>query len=620
MKKLISVITLFAMLTMCVLSVAASDITVSVYYRDNLMANFTMTADGSRNVSMNNVAAVSSNDEDATISIIYNNNNVASFSVSSNEIYAEYSTEDPDVMIISGTEYDVQQGTPVTVSVFYSGKNYSNATDGQIGQLASVLIGVTDADGNWEVEFVPAESADYDVYAGASYREVLMKTVYAMADRSNVIDTIKTADKAGVAAVFNDQAKLKGIVADMSTIEAVDNTGSIGEILYGIRTELDDVDDILKYLDLACAMAVMADEKTAESMENVLTELSDIEISVENLDVYEENKTTEISNLVAKRLANSVDNGVEGLTSSFTNALILGGVEGSNVWADIAPFMELLNNSDYENNVYDVSVAVVGNNYGTVADLEEAIEAAAGSSGGSGSGSGGSSGGGSGGGGGGGSAGGSSGGSFAGNTNTDNLFGIVPEKELEETVNGNENTDGEKLLFLDVPESHWAFDSVHYLYWQDVISGDDTGNFYPDNNITRAEMIKMLCNTFGLEQANKASFEDVASTDWYYGYAGAAHSAGLLQGYDGKMNPNDLLTREDMAVLVYRFAQYAGVEFAPADAGFADAGSISSYATEAIGALNNAGYINGMGDGSFAPKGNSTRAQVAAILYRFITR
>ena len=117
-----------------------------------------------------------------------------------------------------------------------------------------------------------------------------------------------------------------------------------------------------------------------------------------------------------------------------------------------------------------------------------------------------------------------------------------------------------------------------------------------------------------------ASFSDVASTDWFYGYAGAAHKSGLLKGSDGKMNPNDLLTREDMAVLVYRFAQYAGVEFAPSDVKFADFANISSYAAEAVGALNTAGFVNGMGDGTFAPKGNSTRAQVATILYRFITR
>ena len=601
MKKLIAILTLFAML--CVVTVSASEATISVYYQNDLKVNFTMELDENSTYSLDNVSAISSSDPGTTISVVYNGENMGTFAVSAKEIYAEYSTEDPDVLIISGTEEGVQAGTDVTVSVFYSGKEYSNLVDGQIGQIASILVAETDAEGKWEVSFIPVESANYDIYAGTNQREVLVKTVYVMADRKSVINTIKTADKAGVKAVFDDNAKLKGVVADMSVIEDMEDTSSIGEILYGIREELTDVDDILKYIDLACLMAVMEDEKTSASLETVLGELDALGVTVENLSVYEENKSEAISESVAKRLAKSVNDGIEGFKDDFTDALILGGVEGSETWADIAPFMELLNNSDYEKNVYDASIAVVGNNYDTVDDLESAIKnAVKPSSGGSGGGGGG------------------GGGSFGGSSNkVDNAFGIIPETELDETVNDKaEEEQKEKLLFTDVPESHWAFDSIHYLYWQNVVSGDDSGRFNPDNNITRAEMVKMLCNSFGLEIKNKASFTDVSSKDWFYGYAGAAYSVGLLKGSDGKMNPNDLLTREDMAVLVYRFAQYAGVEFAPSDVTFADAENISTYAEEAIGALNTAGYINGMGDGRYAPKGNATRAQVAKILYRFI--
>ena len=372
MKKVISVITVIAVLFMCAVPVWASDATISVYYQNDLKVNFTMGLDENSTYDISNVTAVSSNDPGTTISIIYDGQNMGTFAVSSNEIYAEYSTEDPDVLIISGTEYGVQTGTAVTVSVFYSGKDYSNSVDGQIGQLASILVGETDAEGNWKVEFVPAESANYDIYAGASQREVLVKTVYVMADRKSVINTIKTADKAGVKAVFADNAKLKGIVADMSVIEDVEDTSSIGEILYGIREELTDVDDILKYLDLACVMAVLENEKTSASLTDVLSELSGLGVTLDNINVYNENKTEDICASMAKRLANAVNGGVEGFKSSFTDALILGGVEGSATWADIAPFMELLENSTYENNVYDVSVAVVGKDFATVADLEKA--------------------------------------------------------------------------------------------------------------------------------------------------------------------------------------------------------------------------------------------------------
>ena len=606
MKKLISLITLLAMLLVCAMPVMASDATISVYYQDDLKVNFTMALDESSTYSLDGVNAVSSNDSDTTISIVYKGNNMGTFSVSAKEIDTNYSIEDPDVLVISGYEEGTLPGTEVTVSVFYSGKDYSNAIDGQIGQLASVLVGTTDADGYWEVEFVANESAHYDIYAGASHREVLMKTVYVMEDRNSVIESIKTGDKATLKSIFSNEATLKGIIADVSVLEGVGNTGNIGEILYGIREELEDKENTLSYLNLACAMHVLKAKASASSMETVIYRLDELAYSLDNFIVYDEYKTPDISAAMAKRLANATDNGIEGFNKAFTEALILGGVEGSATWADVAPFMELLNNPTYTSNVYDVSVAVVGNSYETIADLEKAAKKATTSSkpsGGSG-----------GGGGGGGSV------STPTNKDTDDKFGIISENELEELKEPAKEEVAEKVLFTDVAESHWAFDGIHYLYWQEIVSGDNTGKFNPDNNVTRAEMIKMLCNTFCIEPVNKASFDDVAPSDWFYGYAGAAFSAGLVKGSDGKLNPNELLTREDMAVLVYRFAQYAGVEFATSDVKFKDSASISAYATDAVNALNTAGLVNGMGDGSYSPKGTSTRAQVATILYRYLTR
>lgn len=253
MKKLISIVTLLAMLSMCAMPVLAIDATISVYYEDDLKVNFTMALDEDSTYELDNVSAISSNDSDTTISIVYNGNNMGTFSVSSKEIYANYSIENPDELIISGTEDGVIAGTEVTVSVFYSGKDYSNAIDGEIGQIASILIGTTDAQGYWEVAFIPAESASYDIYAGASQREALMKTVYVMADRNEIIKSIKTGDKATLKSIFTDSAKLKGIIPDMSVLEGVEDTGSVGEILYGIREDLTDANDVLEYLDLACA-------------------------------------------------------------------------------------------------------------------------------------------------------------------------------------------------------------------------------------------------------------------------------------------------------------------------------------------------------------------------------
>ena len=92
-----------------------------------------------------------------------------------------------------------------------------------------------------------------------------------------MIETIETAGKSEVAAVFGDEATLKGIVADLTGLEALADTGRIGEILYGIRTELADSSDVLQYLDLACAMAVLEQARTAQSLEDVLAELEKLD-------------------------------------------------------------------------------------------------------------------------------------------------------------------------------------------------------------------------------------------------------------------------------------------------------------------------------------------------------
>lgn len=511
-------------------------------------------------------------------------------------ISAEYSLDDADVMVISGTEINVQAGTEITVTVFYEGKNYDGLSSGLPGQIAAVLTAYTDTNGNWRADFEPAESAYYDIYAGASYRDYVVKThVYAMKDRRNVIDTIINSDKSSVEEVFGDEATLKGVVSDISKTESVTDTSYIGTILYGIREEISDKTEILKYLDIACSMAVLNSIKTAQSLDAVISELEKIGYTIDNLNVYEENATENIKTAIAKRMANSVDGGMDFFNSAFTDALILGGVEASNAWVDIAPFMELLNNPIYTSNVYKVSAAVVKKSYSTIADLNKAISDAVSSGTGGGAGGGGAV-------------------SGSGFSTTDSLFGAVSDTAVDTDV----KTD-ERQLMRDVDESHWAFDSIHYLYWQDIVSGDDKGFFYPDNNITRAEMLKILCRAFNITEVNKESFDDVSSSDWYYGYAGAAKTAGLAEGYAGKLNPGGYLTREDMAVLIYRFALYKGMEFESAVPEFTDSEYIPDYAKEAVGALSKSGVINGMGDGRFAPGANSTRAEVSAMIYRLIT-
>ncbi len=176
-----------------------------------------------------------------------------------------------------------------------------------------------------------------------------------------------------------------------------------------------------------------------------------------------------------------------------------------------------------------------------------------------------------------------------------------------------------KYVYTDVSDSHWAFNSILYLSQKGIVNGYE-GSFYPDKFVTRAEFVKMLCTAFSLEAATGDLFEDVSENDWFAPYVSAAKEAALVSG-DGKyFNPNSQITRQDAAVMVYRFANYSGINLSGKGTDFADDTEISDYAKEAVYAMNFSGIINGMGNGIFAPRNTATRAQAAQMIFKMLEK
>lgn len=176
-----------------------------------------------------------------------------------------------------------------------------------------------------------------------------------------------------------------------------------------------------------------------------------------------------------------------------------------------------------------------------------------------------------------------------------------------------------KYIFRDVADSHWAFNAILHLTEKKIINGYD-GSFKPENNVTRAEFVKILCAAFGIETKDTLSFEDVEKDSWYAPYIAGAFSTGLINGDGDKFNPNENISRQDAAVMVYRFAKHKEYEFMGVGSVFNDDNLISDYAKEAVYALNSNGIINGIGNGYFEPMGNATRAQAAQIIYNMLTK
>lgn len=181
-------------------------------------------------------------------------------------------------------------------------------------------------------------------------------------------------------------------------------------------------------------------------------------------------------------------------------------------------------------------------------------------------------------------------------------------------------TQTPQTTFADVPASAWYYDAVEYVYENGLMSGVSGGWFAPNDTLTRAMLVQTLYAMEGRPAAASAGFADVASGDWYASAVNWAAANGVVSGVsETGFGPNNALTREQLALILYRFAQYKGYDVTGTSdlTAYADGSSVSGWAAEAMGWAVNAGLISGVGGNQIAPTGTATRAQVAQILMNF---
>ena len=178
-----------------------------------------------------------------------------------------------------------------------------------------------------------------------------------------------------------------------------------------------------------------------------------------------------------------------------------------------------------------------------------------------------------------------------------------------------------KLPFTDVSTSDWFYDDVAFVYKNGLFSGTDSRSFSPNASMTRAMLVTVLYRLEGEPTVTgRSSFTDVRSGAYYEKSVIWAAANGIVTGTDStSFSPDAKVTREQLAAILYRYAQYKKLD---TDAGakldsFSDAGNVSGYASEALSWAVSEGLINGA-SGRLMPKGDATRAQVAAILHRFV--
>ena len=188
---------------------------------------------------------------------------------------------------------------------------------------------------------------------------------------------------------------------------------------------------------------------------------------------------------------------------------------------------------------------------------------------------------------------------------------ITSENGLIITVNGTATVkivDNSKE-FSDVSRSSWAFEAVTFAAGRELFSGTGSAAFSPNADMTRSMLVTVLAR---LDGQNTAGGET-----WYSKAAEWAKKNGVSDGSD----PNGAITREQLAAMLYRYARNGGMDAVQNGMkvqNFSDYESISGYSAEAMAWCVNLGLISGMGDNTLNPQGNASRAQVAAILQRFI--
>lgn len=177
-----------------------------------------------------------------------------------------------------------------------------------------------------------------------------------------------------------------------------------------------------------------------------------------------------------------------------------------------------------------------------------------------------------------------------------------------------------KMPFYDVAANRWSNPHITLLYSHGIVGGTSNVLFTPAGALTRAQFVKMI---FGLSSDTlgngTTSFDDVVSGSWYEPYVAWAVGKGVVNGVSPtKFNPDGKITRQDMAVMLYRFKGANESDFVNGPIVFSDHASIAAYAKDAVSAMQRMGVIGGVAnsDGTFRfePKGNATREQAAKVI------
>lgn len=180
-------------------------------------------------------------------------------------------------------------------------------------------------------------------------------------------------------------------------------------------------------------------------------------------------------------------------------------------------------------------------------------------------------------------------------------------------------------VYSDVPRHEWYYQAITYVSVNGIMAGNG-GSFAPNDRLTRGMMAQILYNMEKAADTGAAAFPDVDPSDWFAAAAAWASAQGFMSGYsNGSFGPNDAITREQLAAILYRYARAKGLDVSASAEifGFADGAMASDWAAGAVRWAVGAGILSGktgIAGSRLDPTGTATRAEVAQILMNFAAK
>lgn len=517
-----------------------------------------------------------------------------------------------DFEITSSGSISAKKGEEITIDVYYPDKTYTDLLNADIGDYTKILLRrdqtTVGERGKYEFKFKVGNipTGEYTVRISKTNAKTADDVVVEKLVYSNPNDyktAVEALNKAASVIELKNIIDTYSMALGIDLSNETDSDAVLTIMLNSVKAEKlksDDAKSVQNCFNLSKLVAELNSSKT----ENINNKITVLDLSKCGLDGYytksyvNEDVQKNLTSRVSGKNFDSIPKLYKSLCEQFVLAVVEKSGSSSAIKEVIDGFSEEIGASVSgfsERNISELS----GQNYNDYSALKSAIDNIKSSNSGSPSSSGG-------------NRGGGSGGSIGG---TKTYPTVVPDTD-------NKDIELNYYVFDDLDGVEWAREPICKLAEMGVLRGKEYRLFYPNDNITREEFVKMLTVAYKLNIENKtAKFTDVNADDWFMPYVAAALENGIVNGVsDDMFGTGQNITRQDLAVMAYNAALKNGVEFNTEGVQkFSDDDKISDYAKTAVYALKSQDIVNGIDGKNFAPQDTATRAEAAKILYALIS-